>query len=73
MWKTRLILAYSKYIYEFIVQTVGSKLYLHATKLYKFFFIVRFLTLFYYLYEPTLGGETAFPVADNETIAKNGV
>jgi len=31
----------------------------------------RFLTLFYYLNEPKLGGETAFPIADNETLAEN--
>lgn len=28
----------------------------------------RFLTVFYYLNEPELGGETAFPFADNETV-----
>ena len=29
----------------------------------------RFMTFFYYLHEPDEGGETAFPIADNETIA----
>jgi len=31
----------------------------------------RYLTFFYYLNEPKLGGETAFPIADNETIPQN--
>jgi len=31
----------------------------------------RYLTFFYYLKEPKLGGETAFPIADNETISQN--
>lgn len=31
----------------------------------------RYLTFFYYLNEPTLGGETAFPIADNETAPVN--
>lgn len=31
----------------------------------------RYLTLFYYLNEPKLGGETAFPAADNFTLAEN--
>ena len=35
--------------------------------------VIRFLTLFYYLNEPTLGGETAFPIAENETLAENEV
>lgn len=29
------------------------------------------MTFFYYLNEPTLGGETAFPIADNETAPVN--
>ena len=34
---------------------------------------VRYLTFFYYLNEPTLGGETAFPIADNKTAPVNEV
>ena len=40
---------------------------------YYYSFIIRYLTLFYYLNEPKLGGETAFPVADNLTFAENEV
>lgn len=29
--------------------------------------------MFYYLNEPKFGGETAFPIADNETIPENEV
>lgn len=36
-------------------------------------FFVRYLTFFYYLNEPTLGGETAFPIADNKTVPVNEV
>lgn len=35
--------------------------------------IIRFLTVFYYLNEPKLGGETAFPIADNDTLPENEV
>ena len=38
-----------------------------------FAFVFRYLTFFYYLKEPKLGGETAFPIADNETLPQNRV
>ena len=44
----------------------------NCLKLY-FAFVSRYLTFFYYLKEPKLGGETAFPIADNETIPQNHV
>jgi len=44
----------------------------YSSKLH-FAFLFRYLTFFYYLNEPKLGGETAFPIADNETIPQNYV
>ena len=35
---------------------------------YSLTFFYRFLTFFYYLNEPEEGGETAFPIADNEKV-----
>ena len=40
---------------------------------FHFAFVSRYLTFFYYLKEPKIGGETAFPIADNETIPLNHV
>lgn len=48
-----------------------SQLYLYMYHFYLFiflfFFIFRFITVLYYLNDVEEGGETAFPVADNET------
>lgn len=35
--------------------------------------ICRYMTILYYLNEPEMGGQTAFPIADNETYSKEGV
>ena len=43
------------------------------SRLILFLPIIRFLTVFYYLNEPKLGGETAFPIADNDTLPENEV
>ena len=52
------------------IDVVGWKI---DRNVYYYSFIIRYLTLFYYLNEPKLGGETAFPVADNLTFAENEV
>ncbi|XP_071846545.1 transmembrane prolyl 4-hydroxylase-like isoform X2 [Apostichopus japonicus] len=35
--------------------------------------LCRFMTVLYYLTEPERGGQTAFPVADNETFTEEGI